>query len=567
MIAGRDIDPKTRAERRWHALKSERSSFDAHWKSISRVLLPRSSRFLTSETNRGERANTDILDNSATRALRILGAGMVSGMTSPARPWFRLGLADRDLAEYEPVKRWLFQTRGIMLDIFQRSNTYRALHSHYLHLGAFGTSASFSADSDTTLVHHHSLPVGQYCIATDPEGTPNTLFRELRKPVAEIVAEFGYARCSQSTRSAYDNGNLDQWVEILHAIEPRPLQDRKQIGPLGMPWASTYWERSGESKMNPLRESGYKRFRGLVSRWDVEGNDIYGTYCPGMDALGDIRQLQHEQLRKAHAIDYKTKPPLQVPTALKNQEVETFPGGVTYYDGGPGQKIESLWNVNLDMGHLLDDIMDVRGRINSAFYADLFLMLSSANKDMTATEVAERHEEKLLALGPVLENLHNELLDPLIEQTFERMIETANVPPPPPELDGVEINVEFISMLAQAQRAVATQSVDRFVMNMGAVAQVKPEVLDKFDADKWVDLYADALGLDPSLIVAGEQVAFVRQQRAEQQAAAQQAAMVAEQADSAQKLGGVPTQGGQSNALNDIIGLFSGYNSPSAENY
>ena len=131
------------------------------------------------------------------------------------------------------------------------------------------------------------------------------------------------------------------------------------------------------------------------------------------------------------------------------------------------------------------------------------------------TEVAERHEEKLLMLGPVLERMHNEILDPLIEMTFSRMVEAGIVPPPPDELQGMELNVEFVSMLAQAQRAIATNSVDRFVGNLGAMAGIKPEVLDKFDADRWADAYADMLGIDPELIVPGEQVALIRKQRAE----------------------------------------------------
>nr|MBP9609481.1 phage head-tail adapter protein [Laribacter sp.] len=171
--------------------------------------------------------------------------------------------------------------------------------------------------------------------------------------------------------------------------------------------------------------------------------------------------------------------------------------------------------------------------------------------------VAERHEEKLLMLGPVLERLHNEILDPLIEMTFSRMVEAGIVPPPPEELQGVDLNVEFVSMLAQAQRAIATNSVDRFVGNLGAVAGIKPEVLDKFDADRWADAYADMLGIDPELIVPGDQVALIRQQRAKAQQAQQQAAMLQMGADAAQKLGSIDTS--QSSALTDVTRAFSGY--------
>ena len=330
-----------------------------------------------------------------------------------------------------------------------------------------------------------------------------------------------------------------------------------------MPWASWYFEIGGD-KGKFLRESGFRQFPAVCPRWATAGGDIYGN-SPGMEVLGDVKQLQHEQLRKAQAIDYKTKPPLQVPTSMKNRDVETLPGGITFIDGNASAGIKTAFEVNLDLNHLLMDIQDVRERVRGGFYADLFLMLANATDTrMTATEVAERHEEKLLMLGPVLERLHNELLDPLIETTFNRMIEANALPPIPKELQGVDLNVEFVSMLAQAQRAIGTNSVDRFVGNLGVVAGIKPDVLDKFDGDAWVDAYSDMLGVDPNMIIAGEQVAKIRQARNQAMAAKEQSAALHQQSETARNLGNAPTGDG-SNALMDIMNQFSGYGSPSPQ--
>jgi len=290
----------------------------------------------------------------------------------------------------------------------------------------------------------------------------------------------------------------------------------------------------------------------------VAGGDIYGN-APGMEALGDIKQLQHEQLRKGQGIDYQTKPPIQVPTSLKNRDIDMLPGGVTYYDPvSPQSGIKSMWEVNLDLKDLLEDIRDVRERIRGAFYADLFLMLANATDTrMTATEVAERHEEKLLMLGPVLERLHNELLDPLIETTFARMVRAGILPPPPPEMQGMEINVEFVSMLAQAQRAIGVNSVDRWMGVVGQVAAFKPEVLDKVDADYWVDAYADMLGVDPKMILASDKVALIRKARAEQVQQAQQAELAEQQSKTVRNMAQSPMS--QGNALEGILSQFSGY--------
>ena len=545
---------------RWGHLRSERATWWSHWQEVTTYLLPRNGRYFQQDRNKGHRRHNSIYDNTGTRALRTLGAGMMAGATSPARPWFRLGTADPELNRYTPVKLWLNDVTERMQLVFQKSNTYRTLHSIYEELGAFGTAGSIVLPDPKTAIHHYPVTIGEYAIATDYQGRVNTLYREFQKTVGEVVREFGYKKCSTSVKNLYDRGSLDQWITLVHAIEPRDDRERdfKKKDNMNMAYKSCYFEMGGDGE-DVLRESGYKEFPAVIPRWGVAGGDIYGN-SPGMEALGDVKQLQHEQLRKAQGIDYQTKPPLQVPSYMKNRDVDSLPGGVTFIDGQQG-KIETAFNVNLNLNHLLADIQDVRQRINGSFYADLFLMLANATDTrMTATEVAERHEEKLLMLGPVLERLHNELLDPLIDNTFNRMVESGLVPPAPEELQGMELNVEFVSMLAQAQRAIGTNSIDRYVNNMGMVAQMKPDVLDKFDSDAWADGYADMLGVDPKLIVGGERVARIRQDRAAQQQAAAKAEAEQRAVDNAVKLNDSKTG---DPSMMDMMNQFSGYNSPS----
>ena len=551
--------PRDRLYARWGMLKNERSSWVSHWGEISDYILPRSGRFFVQDRNRGDKRHNNINDNTGTKALRVLAAGMMAGMTSPARPWFRLATPDADLNKSPAVKLWLSNVTRLMLDIFGKGNTYRALHSGYEELGAFGTMSSIIMPDYKNVIHQYPLTAGEYCLAQNWKGEVVTLYREFDKTVGEIVTEFGLDQCSRTVRNAFGRGQLDTYVTLVHAIEPRTDRDPTKRDGRNMAWKSVYFELSGE-RGKYLSEGGFRRFPALAARWATSGGDVYGN-SPGMDALGDIKQLQHEQLRKAQGIDYMTKPPVQAPASMKGREVDLLPGGISYVDmAGPSAGLKTAFEVRLDLSHLLVDIQDVRERIRGAFSADLFLMLAnSTNTAMTATEVAERHEEKLLMLGPVLERLHSEMLDPLIEGTFEHMLMAGIVPPPPPELQGMDLNVEFVSMLAQAQRAIATNSVDRFVGNLGQVATFKPEVLDKFDGDTWVDKYSDMLGVDPELIVANDKVALVRNARAKQQAQAQQIAAAEQAASEAQKLGTVQTASG--NAGNDIMQAFSGYTS------
>lgn len=561
---GRGNDPDKLMKRK-ASLWSERTSWDSHWRELSENFLPRSGRFSTSETNKGGKKHNKILDNTGPRSLGILSAGMMAGMTSPARPWFRLATGDPEMMKADAVKWWLNQVTRIMLDICASSNLYNSLHQTYRELGCFGTAPLMIAPDFEDVIHCTPLTVGEYAVTANNKGQVDTIFREFQKPVAALIREYGMENVSDTVKTMYQSDKLDAAVPIIHAVEPRMDRDTSKLDNKNMAFKSVYFERDA-TRGKYLRESGFEEFPGVVPRWDVIGGDIYGS-SPGMEALGDVQQLQQEQLRKSQGIDYKTKPPLIMPTSARGSEADFLPGGVSYMDGAI-QGVRNAFEVNIDLSHLLEDIRDVRERIRGSFYADLFLMLANGDMgNMTATEVAERHEEKLLMLGPVLERLHNELLKPFIDQLFKRMVIAGIVPPPPEELQGVELNVQFVSMLAQAQRAVQTNSIDRFTLQLGTIMGMKPEVVDKFDADAWADTYSDMLGIDPQLITADATVVQIRKDRADAQAKAAAAQQGVAMADAGAKLGSIATDGGTSNVGADIMNQFSGYGSPGAENY
>lgn len=552
-------NPRTRMLQRKQALWNERTSWMTDWREISQFMQPRQGRFLSTERNKGDKRANHILDLTVMSAKRTLASGLMSGMTSPARPWFRLGLKDKDLMEAPGVKTYLHETAELLRAIFASSNTYNALHQMYGELALFGTAASIVVKDFDNVIHHHPLTIGEYAIATNHKGMVDTLCREFEMTVGQMVAQFGLDACSMTVQNLYRDHKVDATVKIIHMIEPNPGRDLKRMDAGNMPFKSCYFEPSRDNYDKFLRQSGFKSFRALVPRWDVVSNDIYG-HSPGMEALGTVKGLQHEQLRKAQAIDYKVNPPLIVPSAYKNETVNRLPGGVMFVDAaGTTGGVRSAYEVNLDLSHLLMDIQDARNQINTAFYADLFLMLANDNRSgITATEVAERHEEKLLMLGPVLERLHNELLSPLIDMAFQDAADADILPVPPPELQGMNIEVEYVSVLAQAQRAVAAAGTDRLLGTVGNIAALKPEVIDKVDWDQVVDDYADMYGVNPKLIVPDDVVAEKRAVRAQQEQAMQQAAAMPAAVDAAKTIGDTNTEGVQ-----DVMNLLQGYSTPS----
>lgn len=555
-----------RARKRWAALKSERSGWVSVWRDIQRFLAPDMGRFThEGRKDRGDRNDQAILDNSATRAMRTLAAGLLAGLSSPAQPWFELRAGDSKLRDNPSVKAWLAECRDVMRDIFSQSNAYRALHTGYEELATFGTGALVVMEDFDTVIHVHNATAGSYCIATDDKGDVTTFYREIAMTVDQIVRRWGLDACSASIKRCYERGVLDTEFTIIHVIEPRPVDERKgKLGAHALPYREVYFEENSNID-SPLRESGYRRFRVVAPRWIVNGENVYGV-SPGRDSLGDIKQLQLAQLRKAQAIDYQTKPPLQGPGRLKGNNSAITPGSYTPNDGtSPDGKIGSIFEVRLDLRHLVEDIQDTRQRISRAFYEDLFRMISDLDKSgITARQIAEQHSEKMMLMGPVLERIQNEMLSPLVEIVFEDAMAAGILPPPPDELRESQagINVEFVSILAQAQKQAGAAAVDRLIATVGTLAPVWPEATDKLDADAVVEEYAQMLGTNPKLLRDEEQVAAVRQQRAQQQQAQAQAEQQAQQAATAKDMAAAQAAapGGNTNTAQqlDIARMLGG---------
>ena len=550
--------------RRYKRLENDLSSWRSHFMELSDYIMPRRGRFLLeSAGNKGRKRNNKILDNTGTHAVRTLGAGMMSGMTSPARPWFRFRTSDRELMDRADVKVWLADVERIIRDILNRSNFYNTVFTVYTELGVFGTGPLYRQRNFDQVIRFRPYTAGEYVIAEDHNGKVDTLGRHFQMTVSQIIEKFvitpgqpdDWAGVSGATKRLWSSKNYDALVPVLHMIEPRRNEDRDLRSSLNinMPIRSSYMELGADREDEFLGESGYTKFPAYVPRWDVLGGDVYGR-SPGMDTLGDIKQLQHQQKRKAQAIDKMVNPPMTAPTSLRGKPTSVLPGHTTYVDPSQGsQGFAPAYQVTPRLQEMLMDIQDVQERIQRGFYADLFaMMISSDRRNITATEVVERHEEKLVLLGPVLQRLNVELLDPMLDDVFLFAQEAGLLPDPPEVLDDVDLGVEYISLLAQAQQAVAASSLERTMGFTGNLVAVFPEVGDNIDADEAVRQYADIVGTSPDIIRDSKDVEQMRADRDAQTQMQEMAATAAAGADSAKVLSETDTQ--NPNALTDLIG-------------
>ena len=497
-------------------LKTARSYYDDEMKLISKFIRPRRSRWAANDPRGVDRRSTAILNTTATIASRTLMSGMQTGVSSPARPWFRLTTPDPEMAEQGEIKTYLTTVARRMSAVFNRSNIYNSLHTGYGDIGDFGTSVMMIDENFNSVIHTHVYSPGEYYLAVDDTGIVCTIYRELTLTVLAMVMKFGN-RCSDHVMNLYNRGNLEENIHVVEAVEPNMQQVKDMIGPRGAPFIRVYFER--DTRNDKLLDcKGLNEFPAACPRWMVRDGDVYG-YGPGLEVLDDVMGLQVLEQRKQMMADKLASPPTQGgPTNIQIRNKAGQHTAVPGNDVSGNGLLKPLYEMSAQgMQALAAEIQRSEARIDEGYFKDLFLMFAQTNRrEITAREVDERHEEKLLALGPVLERQHSENLDPAITRTFNIMNRAGILPEPPQALQGSEIRVQFVSMLAQAQRAVAIGGIENLARFVGGLSAAFPSVLDKLDADQAVDEYADATGVPTGIVNTDDQVSKIREDKAKQ---------------------------------------------------
>lgn len=552
-------------------MRVTRYSWWTHWRELADYLLPRRYRWIITPNQmaKGSPINQHIIDNTGTTAARDLASGIMSGVSSPIRPWFNLKIGRIDTTQTTPAGLWLAECRRLMMLVFQESNFYNSIAQLWADLVIFGTAVMLIYEDYDNVIRCVNPCAGEYYVDNDGQLRPRIFAREFTYTVAQTVEEFGFENCSLTVQTLYnqtDGSGKTKEIIIGHSIEPNENPAKWGWDPR-FAYREVYWEWGGSTGPQqggaPAGDRGFLRKRGyfdqlaIVVRWDLVSNDPYGR-SPGMDALGDVKQLQQETRRKAQAIDKMVNPPLVADVQLKNQPASLLPGGITYISGysasgKPG--FSSVYDTKFPVNEITEDLNEVRERIKKTFFNNIFQVISQyeTRSNVSATEIDARRAEALIMLGPVLERLQTEGLAPIIDRTFGIMSRAGIFPPAPPEIAGKEIEIEYVSMLATAQDAAAAGGIERTLSLAGNLAALDPAVMDNIDVDFAFDKYSSLMNNDPRMIRSPEQLQAIRADRQKQQQQAQQAEMAEKMAQGAKTLSETDTGGG-TNALQRLAG-------------
>lgn len=578
IVGSDDKALKARAELRVQGMMATRQPWDRTYLEVARLCQPQLGSFVSgygSAAAQGaqptlangvklpkDRLNDKLTDAHGVWAAGVMANGMTSGMSSDSRPWFDLTTDDADLKEYGPVKTWLEDVKRLIYAFFARTNYYQANKSGYLELGVFGTEAGVMVDHPVHGGATFGLTAGEYWIGMDDALSPNQLARRTDMTAEQIVTRFGRrgpggtAHLPRKVVEAYDNARYHEQFEVYHLVEPNLDRLAGRRDRRNKAFRSLYFMpgacQGAEAPL--LAVEGFDDQPFWAARWDVVGSSSPYGHSPGMNAYADLRQLQFASLRKQQSIDFVLKPALGGPPGIANANA-ILPGRITAYAGLDQRKLEPLWETPWQLVQVVaEDVGSLKQAVDRSFYVDLFMAITNMPgvQPRNIEEIAKRNEEKLSQLGPVVSRVNNEKLAVAIDRAFMILFRQGRIPPAPPELQGNELKVEFVSILAQAQKLIGLGAIERGVAFVGNISAAFPDAADKLDADQAIDEYFSVAGVPTRMVRTDDQVAKLREDRA-RQAAAQRAAeqapamasAAADGADAARLLSETDVGGGQ----------------------
>lgn len=493
---------------RFEYLEGQRANWDSHYQELADYMLPRKADIVRKRA-RGEKRMELIFDGTALQSVDLLASSLHGMLTSGATPWFHLTLKDDELGRDEEVQAWLEDTSSRMMRAITMSNFETEVHEMYVDLVVFGTGCMF-VEMDKTSMRFSTRHISEFYVAEDQFGIVDTVFRKYRLPARQAVQRFGIENVGKFIQKTFEK-KPDEEVTVLHCVMPRKERDPTKQDNKNMPFASMYI--CMETKM-VMQESGFQEFPYVVPRFLKATGEVMGR-SPAMVALPDVKMLNLMSKTIIQAAQKLIDPPLLVPDDGFLLPVRTQPGGLNFFRSGTRDTITPLnTGANIPIGLNMEE--QRRSAIRSAFYVDQLLTGGSPN--MTATEVVQRQEERMRVIGPVLGRLMNEMLRPMIDRVFALMLRADMLAPPPEILQGLDVDVEYVSPLARAQKSSSLNSTMKALEILLPLAQALP-VADHINADGLVNHIMDSLGVPKKVVKPQSEVDAGREEQAAQQQA------------------------------------------------
>jgi hypothetical protein len=512
-----DIGQKVLAQ--FKTAQEERSLWADTWQEVSELVMPNRATFTTT-WQKGSLRRRRIYDSTAEEANDVFAGGVHANLTPRQSRWFSMRPQRLELRENREVKLWLYEVHNELYRILNdpRSNFHPALHMTYADLGGLGTSCLYMGERDGGMAFQSRF-LGEVVAIENEAGVIDSVMRESKWKCDWIIEEFGMAALPPQAQQRYMRDGAEEGKKeytVVHAVYPRRDRLHGMLDAQNRPFASV-WVMDCDGG-HVLREEGYNEFPYAVPRLSVRTGETYGVGI-GIRMLPTIRMMQRMWEVYIRAAQKAIDPPLQMPDDSFLGPVRTFPGGINYYRAGDEGRIEPIQTgARPDIS---DSVLEAeRELIRKAFYNDVFdITADSTGVNVKATFTMERRQDKLMRVAPLFSRLEPELLDPIIQRTFQSALRRGLLPEPPAALDGETVEIAYQSAISRAQRSGEVEDIVRFVNTIAPFAESDPTVLENIDTDELAQLLGNELvNVPPVIMRPPSEVARRREERAQAQA-------------------------------------------------
>lgn len=489
---------------KFEEIKSGRGAIEGIWEEITKVM---------------DASKEGFSDATLRRSRNQLASHLQNLIITPHSPWFGISLVTgSDSYNKRQEEEWSQAIEEVLLDVFNnpQSNFTSSIRQFFLSLCAYGTSVLMVEENDTCAykLFFQNVDIKECYFEENKQGLVNTLYRNFKMPVYQVIASFEEAAKSFFYKKMQEGDRLEQ-INLLHIVHP----DEKR-------YKSIYIDIDNQTI---LHEGRFDYFPYFVCRQDKEAS-VYGSPLAAQ-VLSEAKMLASFKEMIVESAQNSIRPPLAVPNQGYTFPMNLKSGGLNMYQNGYADKIYPLSFSNPIS--LCTEQQKCVDTIQRAFYLDVLHM--SDKHEMTAAEVNARSMEQARILAPICSSLEFELLNPMICSVFTSLKKFGFLP----KLQGCDlskIKVSYKSFVHKSHKAnslAKTQEAIMFLHNTGLL-RTNPEILDGIDSDKMLEMLISSGGAPKEIFKSTQEVKKIRAQRAEDQRAQAQRAQA--QRDGAQMI-------------------------------
>ena len=514
--------------REFNAIAANRGTWESTWQNVADNIMGRGD-FITEQIIGGRRRMREIYDTTALQSVSLLAGGLNSLMTNPAAEWFHLRPEDERLLEDEAVALWF---EDVELQMYSTLNSPTArfhpqIHELYLELVGYNTSGFFVDDVPGIGVLYSARPLSELFVSENAQGIIDTVFRRFKFTARQAINAWG-DRAPEGAKKDLKKGDTENRRKYLHMVKPQSSPTPLPFRPSGFPFETAYVDVDAEQI---IVSGGYDEMPYMIPRWEKDASEVYGR-GPGITALPEAKMLNEMKKIMLQSGQLKIAPPVLVDEDGVETSLDLRPRGrnIVRSSGAMNPPVQAM-DIGGDLGWGDWVLRDSRQQIQDAFHFELLQLIRDPR--MTATQVIELSTNIQRLLAPVLGRFQTELLEPMLERTFNIKMRNGDFLPPPPLLAGQKIQIEYVSPVARAQREADANAIIELFTIGANFAQVDPDILSVMDGEEGLRQIAKQKGVPISVLRSRVEVEKIRQAQREiaaDEAAQQQAVQTAETA-------------------------------------